>query len=206
MEKDDQLEWSARTLFVTGFLCELGLVLVAAALGFFFLGNPFPFRLDLDAKGLLVGLLATVPTVILAFVFTSKLATRIGFLRKMEDKLKIYLGSGIRLMTTQELILLSAAAGIGEEVLFRGTLQTLFGITWGLWVTSVIFGLVHAVTPAYFAMATVMGLYLGWVHIASDNLLAPILVHWLYDAVALYLLRKQWRQEAEEDSNCCPTA
>ena len=97
-------------------------------------------------------------------------------------------------------ILLSAAAGIGEEVLFRGTLQTLFGITWGLWVTSVIFGLVHAVTPAYFAMATVMGLYLGWVHIASDNLLAPILVHWLYDAVALYLLRKQWRQEAEEDS------
>lgn len=200
MEKDDRLEWSARSLFVTGFFVELGLVLLGAALGYLFLSRPFPFRLALDAQGLLVGLLATVPMVGFAFALTSRLAGRVGFLREMEGKLKLYLGSGIRSMTIQEIILLSAAAGVGEEILFRGVLQTLFGSTWGLWVASVIFGLLHAVTPAYFALATLMGLYLGSLHIATNNLLAPILVHWLYDAVALYLLRKQWLKEEEEEA------
>lgn len=200
MEKDDQLEWSARSLFVTGFFVELGLVLLGAALGYLFLSHPFPFRLVLDTQGLLVGLLATVPMVLFAFALTSRIAARIGFLREMEGKLKAYLGSGIRAMTIQEIILLSAAAGVGEEILFRGVLQTLSGSVWGLWVASVIFGLLHAVTPAYFALATLMGLYLGALYIATNNLLAPILVHWLYDTVALYLLRRQWLKEDEEET------
>jgi membrane protease YdiL (CAAX protease family) len=41
-----------------------------------------------------------------------------------------------------------------------------------------------------------MGLYLGWVFQASENLLAPILVHWIYDSVALYLLRREIKKEA----------
>jgi membrane protease YdiL (CAAX protease family) len=57
-------------------------------------------------------------------------------------------------------------------------------------LASAVFGLLHAITPTYAILATVMGAYLGVVWIASGNLLAPIVAHALYDFVALvWLLR-----------------
>ena len=43
-------------------------------------------------------------------------------------------------------------------------------------------------TLAYAMLAALVGGYLGWLHLASGNLLVPILAHALYDFVALRLL------------------
>ncbi|HEV3237849.1 MAG TPA: CPBP family intramembrane glutamic endopeptidase, partial [Gemmataceae bacterium] len=84
--------------------------------------------------------------------------------------------------------------GIGEEMLFRGftqaALATWLGIWWALVLASVLFGLLHAITLTYAVLASLAGAYLGLVWIATDNLLAVIVAHALYDFVALtYLLR-----------------
>lgn len=80
-------------------------------------------------------------------------------------------------------------AGIGEELLFRGVIQAglegLVGAMTALAITSLLFGLVHAMTPAYFALTCLMGFYLGWLYQATGNLLVPILVHFLYDWIVL---------------------
>jgi membrane protease YdiL (CAAX protease family) len=54
--------------------------------------------------------------------------------------------------------------------------------------TAVAFGLAHALTVTYAVLAALVGGYLGWLHLASGNLLVPVLAHALYDFIALRLL------------------
>lgn len=97
-----------------------------------------------------------------------------------------------------DLAAISLLAGLGEELLFRGFLQQIvgdwFGGPAGVWVglavASLAFGLLHAVTPTYAVLATLIGLYLGWLWIATGNLLSPITAHAVYDFIAvLYFIR-----------------
>ena len=87
---------------------------------------------------------------------------------------------------------LGVAAGVGEELLFRGVVQSkLIGLlnddTLALTISSVIFGVLHAVTPLYAGLATIAGFYFGWIYNISDgNLLVPMVTHAVYDIAALY--------------------
>lgn len=96
------------------------------------------------------------------------------------------------------LAIVSIAAGVGEEVLFRGALQPIaersLGATPGLIVASLLFALAHAVTRAYFLFALAVGVYLGWIAQTYDELVTPIAVHALYDFVALVVLQRSVRQ------------
>ena len=93
------------------------------------------------------------------------------------------------------LALVSAAAGIGEELLFRGLIQPVigeeFGTFVGLLAAAVAFGLAHPITKTYALVAAGIGLYLGLLMVRlENNLLAPIVTHAVYDFVALvWLLR-----------------
>ena len=92
-----------------------------------------------------------------------------------------------------DLALVSTAAGVGEELLFRGFLQASLADWLGPWVglalASLLFGLAHLITPTYGVLAALLGAYLGGLWLACNNLLAPIVTHALYDFVALlYLL------------------
>ena len=65
-----------------------------------------------------------------------------------------------------------------------------FGPWIGLLAAAFLFGLLHLLTPVYGLMAALIGLYLGWLWMASGNLLVPITVHAAYDFIALvYLVR-----------------
>lgn len=93
-----------------------------------------------------------------------------------------------------QLASLSALAGLGEEALFRGILQTKLAAhldkTLGLALASAAFGLAHALTPAYALLAGAMGLWLGWLYLWTGDLMAPVLCHAVYDFAALcYLLK-----------------
>ena len=55
---------------------------------------------------------------------------------------------------------------------------------------SVAFGALHAASRTYFLLATLVGLYLGWLALAFDDLVAPIVVHAVYDFAALITLQR----------------
>jgi hypothetical protein len=92
------------------------------------------------------------------------------------------------------LALISVLAGFGEEMLFRGLLQSLFtqwlGFWFGVLIANLFFGLAHLITPAYAVIATLMGVYLGCLWVGSDNLLTPIVAHAVYDFLALVYVVK----------------
>ena len=84
---------------------------------------------------------------------------------------------------------LGLAAGIGEEMLFRGVLQyeleARFGGFAAVTIASIIFGALHAVTPLYAFLASIASVYFGWLYTSSGNLTVPITTHALYDFLAL---------------------
>lgn len=97
-----------------------------------------------------------------------------------------------------QLALVAAAAGFGEELLFRGLVQSglaeLIGGPAGPWialvVASLVFGLFHWLSTTYALLAAAAGLYFGWLLIATGSMWPPIVTHALYDFAALwYLLR-----------------
>jgi uncharacterized protein len=94
--------------------------------------------------------------------------------------------------STADLVVVAVAAGVGEELLFRGTVQPLLG----LWWTSLIFALLHSGVPrsrgraAYgcfvFAVSTALG-----VLYRRSGLTAAMSAHAAVDLV--FLLWVQWR-------------
>ena len=75
--------------------------------------------------------------------------------------------------TVADLALISLLAGLGEELLFRGLIQDGLVGWLGPWpalvLTSVLFGLMHPITPGYAVLATLAGAYLGWVYLATGE-------------------------------------
>ena len=90
--------------------------------------------------------------------------------------------------------MVAALAGVGEELLFRGVIQTkLAGWTTplaGLLLASVLFGLAHALSKPYFAFAIVVGIFLGWLALQYNDLVAPMVAHALYDFLALVYISR----------------
>lgn len=115
------------------------------------------------------------------------------------------LGRLLRDVSLLQVAALSLAAGVGEEVLFRGFLQQgiadalgrqefspLVAQTAAIGVTSLVFGLCHAISKLYLVAAGATGALLGWLYLATDSLLAPIAAHAVYDfAVILLFLRSR---------------
>ncbi len=87
--------------------------------------------------------------------------------------------------------LLALASGTGEEVLFRGTLQALFGV----WASAVVFALMHCTgkkSIPYVINCLIMGLTLSGIFIWSGNLWAGIVVHILNNFLC-FVFAKRFR-------------
>lgn len=102
-----------------------------------------------------------------------------------------------------QLALVALAAGVGEELLFRGLLQPVigeyFGPLVGVFAAGIAFGLAHPITRTYAVVAGIMGIALGGLMVVADgNLLAPIITHAAYDfAGFVYVLRFNRPKEGE---------
>jgi uncharacterized protein len=128
--------------------------------------------------------------VLLAYLMRSR-AKRVVELRRLVTEIVDELFGGASWLS---LLAVSAAAGIGEELLFRGALQPLV-IRWtdpwlGVAAVSLFFGLLHAASWTYFFVAALMGAYLGIMAHYYNDLVAPIIVHAGYDFAALFALRR----------------
>ena len=173
---------------------EGSLIIVALALGWLAGVNPFA-SVTLERDAVVWGIAATVPPLLvvnLAEKFEVDAVTRL--VRWLESNLL----PRLRGASLTQIAMLSLLAGIGEEALFRGVIQVALSDAFtpavGLVLASVIFGLAHYVNLTYAVYAALFGLYLGWLMIATDNLLAPIVVHSLYDFFALDVLMRSETQ------------
>ena len=178
-------------------------VLVEGAMGLAAIGLAKLFEVSLreqfaaDPKvlwrGLVAGAIATLPMFLL---FWAMLESRWQPLVELKRQVREMIRTLFPRAGLVELAIIAVLAGVGEELLFRGVIQTLVG-RWtspliGLVIASLIFGGLHAVSRLYFILATGIGAYLGWLLVQFDDLTVPIVAHALYDFIALvYLTRTQ---------------
>jgi membrane protease YdiL (CAAX protease family) len=171
------------------------LVLLALVVARVFRGSYLPYEFDFNLISILLGLAAAVPVGIVVFLMMAGPIARLTWIKRamsqMLNKLHGPFSSSIRSLSAVDIILLSLAAGIGEELFFRGMLQSFVGIWWA----AAIFGLLHALTPTYFILATAIGAWFGLLYEYSGNLFVPMLSHAAYDIFALYLLRQQFSRQ-----------
>jgi membrane protease YdiL (CAAX protease family) len=147
---------------------------------------------DFGMPALRWGVAATLAP--LAFLWWSA-RTGWGPVHRLHDRVLQLVRTLFAHATVIDVAVVSTLAGVGEELLFRGVLQALLTRLAGFWVgwivASVVFGLAHMITPMYVVVVIGIGLYLGALLQGFDNLAVPIVVHALYDFVALvYLMRR----------------
>ena len=155
-------------------LFEGGLLLLALGLGRFFDIDPLA-TLHGDSESVFLAVAATVPLY--------------GFLRITPH-----------IPSLRVLLYLGFLAGTTEEVLFRGFIQPWLEVMWGamggLIFSNLIFALLHWITPIYGLVAGLLGAYLGFtLDLGPErDLTIPLLVHALYDFLALQAVAGLWRQ------------
>jgi membrane protease YdiL (CAAX protease family) len=159
--------------------------------------------LRFNGNAVMWGVFATVP---LCVVFLAAYLRPIGSYRRIKDLLLESLGPSLAACRWYELLLVAALAGIGEELLFRGTVQTWmerWGYPESLLISNVVFALCHAITFTYAVLAFVMGIVLGLLLDAPGerSLLAPMLTHGLYDYFAFWVLAVDWRRRQQAVPN-----
>jgi membrane protease YdiL (CAAX protease family) len=98
--------------------------------------------------------------------------------------------------------ILSTAAGVGEELAYRGyaipVLGPIVGVVPAVVVTSVVFGVLHGYQgPLGMTRATVIGAALAFGFVASGSLWPPIVAHAAIDVLAGIVLGERLLIEPE---------
>lgn len=181
--------------------------IVAIAFGIsLLLKTPFPGRFAWTIDDALWGVAATAPLVLFLLWY---MRTKFAFIAKHRVRQLEEFASAPFLYTPFRIFVMALGAGVSEEILFRGVLQDYAAGHMPVWLaillTNVVFGLIHARSALYALIAGGIGCWLGIVYSLTDNLLAPIVAHALYDLVALEFIRRSFaaqpRAEAESASS-----
>jgi uncharacterized protein len=186
--EDDQPGHDVVIIFAVFF--EAGLAPFSLLLGWL-LGHPPLQRFVWSYRDALWGGLAAIPLIAL---FLAMLRWPVGPLARVKEFCEEEVVPLFDRSYWSELALVALSAGVGEEMLFRGVIQSTFAdwmpAGWALALASVLFGVLHPISLSYIIIAGFLGFYLGAIWIYQGNLLTVMVTHALYDFVALgYLIR-----------------
>jgi hypothetical protein len=189
-------------------LFEASLAFLAVFLGWMFSQPPMR-TVRVDFYAILMGILGVLPLLGMLVACERVPWRPMLAVRRALDELIVPM---FKNCTWSELAAISFLAGAGEELLFRGVFQAamadwtgeflphtpafaMLGDAIAIISVAIVFGLLHAVNAAYAVLAALMGLYLGWLWVATGNLAVPIVAHAVYDFLALmYVLRRRGRE------------
>lgn len=173
------------TLLVEGGLFLLGLLLMGGP-------NSMQSKFYLSWNATVYALLSCIPMLAVLYLSVRTQWTPLFRLKQEIDEKVLPIFANCNIL---DLAIIALLAGTGEELLFRGWLQgaltSKFGIWVGILIVSLIFGLAHSLSITYAIYAFLTGLYLGVIYQVSGNLYIVMVIHALYDFIALvYLVRR----------------
>jgi membrane protease YdiL (CAAX protease family) len=175
------------TLFVEGGLYLFGLLLIGGS-------SAFQSRFSISWSGTGYALLLSIPMFAALFLtIRSNWEPLLHLRNEMEEKV-VPIFANCKII---DLAVIAFLAGFGEELFFRGWMQNAlanqFGIWAGILVASLIFGLAHYLSNTYFIYAFFTGIYLGVIYQTTGNLYIVMIIHAMYDFIALIFLVREGR-------------
>lgn len=168
---------------------ELALAVIALVWGYL---RELNIELGVNMHSILLGVVATLIPLSLNLLLFGKPADTKNYLKQFavfRDEIATPLVVGLG---GQQILLVSVLAGIGEELLFRGVIQSEFGIH----VSVLLFALLHfgpEIRRFYlvFLVYLIFGYLFSGLFLISGGLLAPIVCHALYDYLAIRWLERR---------------
>jgi len=141
----------------------------------------------IDSRQLIVSVVLGICTAVAVIVLSQLGSYYFEWSRKLEKLFGNILGK----LKPHEILIIALLSGIGEEAFFRGAMQP----TFGLFATTIIFGLLHVGPEKAFIpwtiSATVIGGVLGYYFEVTGSLTAPIVAHTLINLVNLAFIQKR---------------
>ncbi len=166
------------------FIVSIGLVIVGVA------DLPWHLWFLSSVADLLLGVFAAVLTYLLlygVYLYGGSVAAQLTTDVKKMGRLFIGYSWG-------RLVVISALAGIGEELLFRvgmqGWFATHLNTCLAILFPALIFGLLHFISFTYFVVATLIGVVFGVAYHVSESVAFIMVWHGAYDLIALVVLVK----------------
>ena len=183
------------SFFWLAVLVEGGLAVIALIAGFFFGLYLWEYIEWCNAETIWQITWGLFPLIVGYFVLK---ALPFPGLRRVDNVVREMFRQCMAHLKLWQLALIAALAGIGEELFFRGLLQlglyNFLDVWLAILISSLIFGLAHAVTPTYFFLSFIVSLYFGWLFVHTGNLLVPLAIHALYDFFVFLYLRHVLRE------------
>lgn len=190
------------SILMLAVISEVVLVLIAYIVAWFF---SLEITWDVSLEALIIGAAAAAPLLVgnhLLWSWTERNPDSVysRFSREVVVPL-------CKRVSPRDALLIGLLSGIGEEVLFRGTLNMLLIRSGGLWfaliLTSVAFAWIHFIgnTKRYGGMIplyTAVGAALWFVWYATDSLAAAAATHATYNFLAIVWIRRLAEQGAEQ--------
>lgn len=166
----------------------LGLIAFGLSL---LLKTPLALQIKLSVNDALIGVIATLPPALFLWWFSVTDNPTLAEFRRSQIEFFAQIGFEF---TPFRIAVMAIGAGICEELLFRGALQTWLAgmapVSLAIFLSSVVFGLLHMRTALYAIIAAGVSIYLGSLFALTGNLIAPMITHGLYDALALEYTRR----------------
>lgn len=185
MSKQAELlkSWTPREVMRQVLLSQLFFILLAIGLSLF-LFNPLSIWLHLfswDTKGIIVFAVLPALTVVLINIMLQLIAPN-----QLDD-------GGINeaifsKRTTPELFIICIVVGVAEELLFRGVIQTSFGLV----LASVLFAIIHIrylKKPLLLISVVLLSFLLGYIFEVTNSLVYTTVAHFLIDLLLAFLIR-----------------
>ncbi|WP_280768267.1 CPBP family intramembrane glutamic endopeptidase [Salipaludibacillus daqingensis] len=171
-----------KELILNLYVTQIGMLVIAILISLF-LGNVFlPFQhLFFQLDHLMIGFVFGIGVVLIE-LFLYRIVPRKWF----DDG-----GINERVFSALHpihIVFISLIVAISEEILFRGVLQSQFGI----WIASFIFALVHfryLSNIFLFSVTVALSFSLGGLFLWTENLLTVIVAHFIIDVILGLLIR-----------------
>ena len=184
------LEMGNRKIITLGLFTIIGFPLSAFVINYFFSSKSF-WEIFISKQGILNELLIGMCLGILLGLFAWRII-KLKILKPVREKYQDVIGS-LR-MNIGTIVVVSICAGVGEEILFRGILQSYFGI----WITAVGFVAIHgylnpldwriSIYGAYMTAAIVIIGYLDMLY----GLTSAMLAHTMIDIILFLKLTREY--------------
>ena len=131
-------------------------------------------------------LVAAMQSIVLAFP---------GFLHWSADQQRMLFAHG-RCYSRRHILLIAVGAGVGEEALFRGGVQTFLGDHIPAWAAilsvSLVFAALHRGSRSAFAFVFAISLAFAGLFFVTGSLLGAMIAHTAFDVWALTVVQREY--------------
>ena len=184
------LEMGNRKIVTLGLYTIIGFPLAAFVINYFFSSESF-WDIFISKQGILKELIIGMCLGILSGLFAWRII-KLKILQPVREKYQNVIGS-LR-MNIGTIVIVSICAGVGEEILFRGILQSYFGI----WVTAVGFVAIHGYLNPFDWRISIYGAYMTAAIIAIGylnqlyGLTSAMIAHTIIDIILFVKLTREY--------------